>query len=114
MKLRIWWLIERDYGKGNGGFTYDVESEFEAGMFLNALAEFDMACGVPGNVGGLNIWEDEEWVDYYNDDGIDFDEIMAENEADDPDYYTPTTYGEMQQICRMLARYASDYLFQGC
>lgn len=115
--LQIWWIIGRDFGH-NSGFTYDVENEFDAGMLLNALANFDNALGdgvVSSNAGGLNEWdkvdEVDDWCTYINEEGNDFDEVMKENEAADPSYYVPQSEKDFKLVCEVLAKYAR-YVFR--
>lgn len=110
IKLQIWWIIGRDFG--TGGFSKEVENEFDAGMLLNALTEFDKQLGdeiVFTNAGGLNEW-DGEWVTYY-DEGDDFDEVMANNQEGNENFYLPTTYNEFKLVCQTLAEY-SQYVFR--
>jgi hypothetical protein len=72
------WHIPQVPGKA---FTVDVENIREAKRIDKILCDYDMfelnqrVKGDFCNAGGLNIYEDGEWVSWHNKDGDDFDEI---------------------------------------
>ena len=75
-KLRVWWIPQVPMNP----FYVDVRTIREAKLLLKALAEYDLFqlankikpdfC----NAGGLQEWEDGEWIEWYDDDGNDIDE----------------------------------------
>lgn len=79
--LRIWWIPQIPMKQ----FSYKVESLKEAKLILDMLAEYDLFqfehnikldyC----NVGGLQIFEDGEWIDWYDDNGNSIDDSDVSN-----------------------------------
>lgn len=74
--LRIWWIPQIP-GKG---FEWAIPDLKTASLMLDVLAAYDdfqFAENVKGdycNMGGLQVFQDGEWVDWEDDDGNDFDE----------------------------------------
>ena len=74
--LRVWWVPQVPMQP----FTYPVQSVREAKLLLSALAKYDIFqlenhvkpdfC----NAGGLSVFEDGGWADWYGADGKDIDE----------------------------------------
>ena len=77
--LQVWWIPQVP-GKP---FTVNVGSPAAAIILLRVLADYDAFqfenrikpdyC----NAGGLRVFEDGEWVDWYDSEGRDIDEIAA-------------------------------------
>lgn len=77
-ELKVWWIPQIP-GKP---FEVPVRNLREAALLLNALANYDIFqfhnhikpdyC----NTGGLMVLEDGEWVDWYSEEGDDFDAYM--------------------------------------
>ena len=77
--LRVWWIPQVP-GKR---FEVPVKLLSEAVLLLRTLADYDSFqfknrikpdyC----NAGGLIIFEDGEWVDWYDADGNDIDDMLA-------------------------------------
>ena len=77
---RVWWTPQVPMKP----FHVTVSTEEEAILILNALASYDSFqfknnikpnyC----NAGGLEVLEDGEWSEYYNEDFQDIDEIIKE------------------------------------
>ena len=75
--LRIWWISNpprRD------AFKRKVTNEKEAIKFLDLLGDYDLWLGdlIDTNACGLEVWENGEWSEYYNEDGQDIAEITQE------------------------------------
>lgn len=80
-KLRVWWIPQVPMKE----FTVEVRNIREGKLILNALAEYDIFqyennikpdyC----NAGGLSVFEDGEWFDWYDDDGNGIDDLELEN-----------------------------------
>lgn len=81
--LRVWWIPQVPM---KIPFYVTVKDIIEAKLILNCLANYDLfqfKYNIKpdySNVGGLQILElnnDKlEWVEWYNDDGDDIDEVM--------------------------------------
>lgn len=74
--LEIWWFPQ----VGGKSFHWSVPDLVTASVMLDALASYDsfqFAEGVKGdycNAGGLNVFRDGEWEDWYDEEtGDDFD-----------------------------------------
>jgi hypothetical protein len=86
MKLRVWWKPQIPCES----FYTDVDTVEEGAKLLDTLAKYDAFqyenrikpdyC----NIGGLEMLEDGEWCDWYDENGNDLDEYMEiqEQEAD--------------------------------
>ena len=83
--LKVWWIPQVPMN----AFEVPVKNEREADLILNALARYDTfqfkyhIKPNYSNAGGLQIWEDGEWIDWYKelDSGMywdDFDEYARE------------------------------------
>ena len=80
--LRIWWIPQVPMK----AFYWPVQSVDEAVNLCNLLAEYDKFqfenrvkpdyC----NVGGLMIFEDGEWVDWCNDEYMDFNDYWKKTD----------------------------------
>ena len=77
--LRVWWITNLP----NTRFEREVKDEVEAASILNLLADYNLHLGdlVTSNAGGLIIYEDGEWMDWYDDDGQDINEWMDKESA---------------------------------
>ena len=76
MTLKIW----HNSNFGNPAFEREVTSVDQAIEYLDLLADYDNYQGdskVPCNAQGLTVWDetDQEWVDYYDDDGNEFEDL---------------------------------------
>lgn len=76
--LKVWWIPQVP-GKP---FEVPVQNLREAALLLNALDDYD-SFQLQNNIkpdycnaGGLLVLEDDEWVDWYSEDGDDFDSYM--------------------------------------
>lgn len=79
-KLRVWWIPQVP-GKP---FYVPVDSLVEARLLLDTLAKYDQFqfenrikpdyC----NTGGLQSFEDDEWTDWYDDDGNEIDDFSLQ------------------------------------
>ena len=77
--LRVWWVSNPPHK----GERYPVASVDEAIQKLDELAERDLALGdlVFANASGLEYQdEDGDWVEYYDEEGRDIDQIIADRE----------------------------------
>ena len=72
----------RVYAVMNGEVTYfDVKDVEEAKRIIKREVESDLHNRrVFWNAFGLEVIEDGEWVEYYNEDGLDIMEMMKESE----------------------------------
>jgi len=83
LKLRIWWIPQVPMAE----FVVEVRSFREARLLLDTLAEYDKFqlehnikldyC----NAGGLQIFNedgDNEWTDWWSEDGDEFDDLTSE------------------------------------
>jgi len=74
--LRVWWVPQVPCK----AFQFPVDSAKEGWVLTNALAQYDLFqlehnikpdyC----NAGGLNVFEDGEWCEWYSEDGDELDE----------------------------------------
>jgi len=75
--LRVWWIPQVPMKD----FLYPVQSVIEAKHVLDILAEYDLfqlehkVKPDFSNVGGLQVFEDGEWLEWSNDDGESIDEV---------------------------------------
>ena len=75
MELHVWWVTNPP----NLAQYYPVESVEEAMGKLKELTDAELLdSSVYSNAGGLEVFEDGGWTEYYDDEGRDIDEIMAE------------------------------------
>ena len=78
--LRLWWIPQVP-GKP---FYHNVKNPEEARLILDTLGDYDWFLEAHGhrvdysNAGGLEVFEDGEWVEWYDDDGNDIDEHFSE------------------------------------
>lgn len=80
-KLRVWWIPQVPMKP----FRTEVKSLVEAKLLLNTLAQYDIFqfennikpdyC----NVGGLEVFEDGEWTDWYDEDGESIDNFSLQD-----------------------------------
>lgn len=76
-KLRVWWF--RGYGTYRRVDYYDVGSVDEAIKRIEELTKEDLRNeGVISNAGGLEVYENGEWLEYYDDVGRDISEIIED------------------------------------
>lgn len=82
-EARVWWIPQVPMK----AFHVKVRTVEEAILILNAFAEYDKfqyennVKPDYSNAGGLEVLEDGEWSEYYDEDGNDIDEIIrGENE----------------------------------
>ena len=79
--LKVYWIPQASMNV----FERRVKTLGEAAILLDVLAKYDAFqyenrvkpdyC----NMGGLVIFEDDEWCDWYNEDGDSFDDWIASN-----------------------------------
>ena len=73
--LRVWWIRNVP----NKPTYYPVADIKEAIKRLNELADADLKNPlVESNVGGLQVYENKEWLDYEDEQGRSIDDIMEE------------------------------------
>ena len=78
--LRVWWVSNPPHH----GERYPVANIDEAIQKLDELAKRDLALGdlVECNAGGLEYQdEDGDWVEYYDEEDRDIDQIIADKEV---------------------------------
>lgn len=78
--LKIWWIPQVPMA----AFEVGVADLEQASLLLSVLADYDAFqykhnvkpdyC----NIGGLVVFEDGDWFDWYDDDGRDFDEVRRD------------------------------------
>jgi hypothetical protein len=96
-QLSVWWIPQIPAEP----FRVLVKDVEQGCFLLRALAYYDMfqlenrIKPDYANMGGLDVWEDGEWVTYYDDEGRDDDEIMADQEAK-PDFTHPVLWRPSQ------------------
>lgn len=74
--MRVWWI--RNPPRHPKYFpVLDIE---QAKRLLRDLAARDLRYGkfVTANAGGLEILEDDDWSEYYNEGGMDINEMLEE------------------------------------
>lgn len=93
LKLRVWWFppfpgpmftvpINNPYGASVADIPEGMLTQ--AKLVLATLARYDLfhlennIKGDYANVGGLEVWDDGEWVEWSNEDGRWINEIMRE------------------------------------
>ena len=80
--LRVWWIPQVP-GKPFYVFVEDID---EAGLIINTLAYYDLfqlqnnIKPDYSNVGGLEVFEDKKWSEWYSTDGEDIDEYAVNKE----------------------------------
>jgi len=85
--LKVWWIPQIP-GKP---FEYPVKTIVEAKKLLDVLAQYDLfqfhhkIKPDYSNAGGLQVFEDGEWIDWSNEDGYDIDEVDENGNAPDDD-----------------------------
>lgn len=76
--LKIWWIPQVPMK----AFTFRVPDLRTAQQMLDVLAQYDLfqwrndVKPDYSNAGGLQVFEDGEWTDWYSEDGDDFDEVI--------------------------------------
>lgn len=82
--LRVWWIPQIPMKP----FTVPVRSLREAKLLLSALANYD-AFQFENNIkpdycntGGLSVFEEGEWLDWYSEDGLGIDDVDEEGKED--------------------------------
>ncbi len=79
MKMRVWHIPQIPVK----AFHVPVKSPDEAVIMLNALADYDIFQLENNikpdyfNAQGLEVFEDDEWIEWYNDDGEDIHEYST-------------------------------------
>jgi hypothetical protein len=78
--LRVWWIPQVPMSP----FRQEVRTVREAKLLLDTLAAYDIFqfqnrvkpdyC----NAGGLEVWEDGEWCEWADEDGISIDDLEDE------------------------------------
>lgn len=72
-QLKVWW------NRNGNQTTYKVNTVEEAKVMLNELANEDLRNPrIAWNAGGLEVLEDGEWCEWYDEDGNDIDSLMNE------------------------------------
>ena len=83
LKLRVWWIPQVPMES----FTVEVRNLREARLLLNTLAKYDqfqLDHNVKPdytNTGGVHVFNqdgDNEWTDWWSDDGEEFDNLTDE------------------------------------
>ena len=69
--LRIWWIRNPP---SPPDFIL-IDSPDEAVPLLDRLGEFDIKNGIQVNAGGLEVFEDGEWTEWYDEEGNDIDNL---------------------------------------
>ena len=83
--MRVWWIPQMPMD----AFHFPVKNVDEAILLLEVLAEYDLfqlehdVKPDFSNVGGLERFEDGEWCEYYDDDGMCIDEIRDAREEEE-------------------------------
>ena len=76
--LRVWWIPQVP----GEAFHVRVKSVEQAKFTITLLADYDQfqldqrVKGDYSNAGGLQMWDGEEWTEWYSEDGEDIDEVM--------------------------------------
>ena len=82
--LRVWWISNppRD------PFLYPVKSLEEAKKVMSVLAKYDLYLGslISVNACNVEVFEGEEWCNYYDEEGRGFEDII--NDAMDDGWRT--------------------------
>ncbi len=75
-KLRVWWC-------SNGYTTYYYIDEIEnAQLIIDILAIREVEDkNIDFNVNGVEIFENNEWCDWYSEEGLAYDEYMEDLES---------------------------------
>ena len=85
--LKVWWgnNITRFYpnchkNNKDGIYYYPVKDVEEAKKVIDVLTWYDLSLGdaVDMNMQGLVVYEDNEWVEYYDEEGRDIQQIIKE------------------------------------
>lgn len=85
-QLRIYWIPQIPLKPGEAAFTCFVNSAIEAKKILETLALYDiyqMEHKIKpdfSNVGGLEIYSEGEWIEWYDEVGSDIDETVFDEE----------------------------------
>jgi len=75
--LKVWWIPQVP----GQPFEYPIKTLAEAKKLLDVLAQYDLFQYEHNikpdyaNAGGLQVFEDGEWIDWTNEDGYDIDEV---------------------------------------
>lgn len=83
--LQVWWKPQVPMQS----FIVSVDSVQEARKLLSVLADYDQfqfdkrIKGDYCNTGGLSVFEDGEWLDWYSEDGYGIDELWKLDEITD-------------------------------
>lgn len=78
MKLRVWWIPQMPM---DTPFYVAVESAIEAKKLIGTLAKYDLyqlennIKPDYSNAGGLEMFEEGEWVEWQDDNGYTLDEL---------------------------------------
>lgn len=84
-KFRVWWIPQVPM---SSVFYVPVRDAREGRLTLNTLANYDQFQFDNNikpdyvNVGGLEVLDDNEWVDWNDDDGYDIDEFRLNEEGE--------------------------------
>lgn len=75
-RYRVW----HNSNLGSEAFHKMVETVDEGADVIKLLADYDNYLGdiIPANAQGLEVLEDGEWSEWYNDDGQDICELVFE------------------------------------
>ncbi len=76
--LQVYWIPNPPRAM----FCYPVRSIAEAQLLLHVLAAYDLYLGedlIGGNAGGLQVFENGEWLDWIDEEGRYVEEVEAEN-----------------------------------
>lgn len=81
-ELRVWWIPQVP---DNEPFHRTVKNVEEAVLLMTALGDYDLYLEAHGhrvdysNAGGLEVFENDEWNEWYDEEGRDIDELVDNN-----------------------------------
>lgn len=77
--LRVWWIVNPP----SAPFHYPVDNADEAIEIIEKLTKIDLADSrIWANAGGLEVFEDGEWSEWYDEYGDDIMEVINRKERD--------------------------------
>ena len=72
-KLRVWWIFNPPHEPER----YLVSSIGQAKCLIQELTKRDLVDkSITSNAGGVEVFEDDEWTEFYDDEGNDIFEII--------------------------------------
>ena len=85
-KMRVWWMPQVPM---NNKFEVEVSDEKEAAKIISVLADYDAFQFENkikpdySNMGGVEVFQDGEWMDWYNEEYDDFNDYTNSLELED-------------------------------